>query len=68
MLAKAGVEVPVEIDLELDKYLDERGEKRLGRKPEQEIEDPFGIQKRFMPGAAVGAEDGEVREGGGEEK
>ncbi len=48
MLAQAGVEVPMHIDLELNKYLDDRGEKLLQRKPEQEIPDPFGIQERFL--------------------
>lgn len=51
MLAQAGVAVPATIDLELKKYVDERGEKRLMGKPEQEIKDLFGIQKRFMSGA-----------------
>ncbi len=68
MLAQAGVNVPVDIDLELDKYVDERGEKKLRRKPEQEIEDPFGLQKRFVPGVATSAAGGEVREESGGEK
>lgn len=50
MLAQAGVAVPATIDLELRKYVDERGEKKLMGKPEQEIKDPFGIQQRFMSG------------------
>lgn len=29
-------------------YLEDRGEKRLQRKPEQEIPDPFGLQERFI--------------------
>ncbi|MFW5855257.1 MAG: ammonia-forming cytochrome c nitrite reductase subunit c552, partial [Thermodesulfobacteriota bacterium] len=48
MLVQAGVEVPMNIDLELNKYLDDRGEKLLQRKPEQEIPDPFGLQERFL--------------------
>jgi nitrite reductase (cytochrome c-552) len=49
MLAQAGVKVPMDIDLELIKYVDERGEKKLKAKPEQEIKDPFGLQQRFLP-------------------
>jgi len=45
MLAKANVEVPVHIDLELKKYLNNRGEKKLNFKPEQEFKDPFGTQQ-----------------------
>ncbi|MBM9603741.1 ammonia-forming cytochrome c nitrite reductase subunit c552 [Desulfopila inferna] len=48
MLAEADVQVPMDIDLELTKYVDERGENKLMGKPEQEIEDPFGLQKRFL--------------------
>jgi nitrite reductase (cytochrome c-552) len=48
MLAQAGVQVPLNIDLELTKYVDERGEKKLMGKPEQEIKDPFGLQQRFL--------------------
>lgn len=40
-LTKAGVDVPAKIDLELPKYLNNRGEKKLMFKPEQEIKDPF---------------------------
>ena len=46
-LAKAGVDVPVQVDLELSKYLDQRGEKKLGGSPELEFKDPMGIQERF---------------------
>jgi nitrite reductase (cytochrome c-552) len=49
MLVKAGVEVPLKIDLELAKYVEERGEKKLMGKPEQEVKDPFGLQQRFQP-------------------
>ncbi len=48
MLAQAGVQVPMNIDLELAKYVDERGEEKLMGKPEQKVEDPFGLQKRFL--------------------
>jgi nitrite reductase (cytochrome c-552) len=46
-LAKAGVDVPMKVDLELKKYLEGRGEKKLGFDPKVEIKDPFGIQERF---------------------
>ena len=46
-LAKAGVDVPIQVDLELEKYLNERGEKKLGGSPELEFKDPIGIQDRF---------------------
>lgn len=49
MLAQAKVNVPLDIDLELAKYVDQRGEKKLVRHPEQEIKDPFGLQERFLP-------------------
>ncbi|PMP67834.1 MAG: ammonia-forming cytochrome c nitrite reductase subunit c552, partial [Thermodesulfobacterium geofontis] len=44
ILSQAGVKVPSKIDLELPKYLNNRGEKRLNFKPEQEIKDPFETQ------------------------
>lgn len=47
MFAKSGIQVPVSIDLELKKYLNNRGEKRLNFKPEQEFKDPFGIQQNI---------------------
>uniref|UniRef100_A0A7C4EPV9 nitrite reductase (cytochrome; ammonia-forming) n=1 Tax=Thermodesulfovibrio aggregans TaxID=86166 RepID=A0A7C4EPV9_9BACT len=47
MLAKAGVQVPVNIELELKKYLNNRGEKKLNFKPEQEFKDPFGTQQNI---------------------
>jgi nitrite reductase (cytochrome c-552) len=47
MLAKAGVDVPINIDLELKKYLNNRGEKKLKFKPEQEFKDPFGTQQNI---------------------
>ncbi len=48
LLAKADVEVPINIDLELAKYVEQRGEKKLIGHPEQEIKDPFGLQERFL--------------------
>lgn len=47
MIAQAGVQVPVNIDLELKKYLNNRGEKKLNFKPEQEFKDPFGTQQHI---------------------
>ncbi len=46
-LARAGVDVPQNVDLDLNKYLDKRGEKKLKFIPAQEIKDPFGTQARF---------------------
>ncbi len=46
-LAKTGVDVPVEIDLELEKYLTDRGETKVQFQPNQVIQDPFDVQKRF---------------------
>lgn len=43
-LSQAGVMVPAKVDLELPKYLNNRGEKKLNFKPEQEFKDPFGTQ------------------------
>lgn len=48
MLAQADVKVPMDIDLELAKYVEQRGEKKLMGRPEQEIKDPFGLQDRFL--------------------
>jgi len=47
MIAQAGVQVPVNIDLELKKYLNNRGEKKLNFKAEQEFKDPFGTQQHI---------------------
>ena len=44
-LTKAGVDVPVKVDLELAKYTNNRGVKKLMFKPEQELKDPYGVQK-----------------------
>ena len=49
MLVQAGEKVPMDIDLELAKYVEQRGEKKLVGRPEQEIKDPFGLQERFLP-------------------
>ncbi|HOD14075.1 MAG TPA: ammonia-forming cytochrome c nitrite reductase subunit c552 [Spirochaetota bacterium] len=53
-LAKAGVDAPQATPLELAKYLLNRGEKKLGFRREQEIMDPFDMQKYFTPPAAKG--------------
>lgn len=47
LLTKGGVAVPAEVQLELKKYLNNRGEKKLNFKPEQEFKDPFNLQKEF---------------------
>ncbi len=47
LLTKGGVEVPAEIQLELKKYLNNRGEKKLNFRPEQEFKDPFNLQEEF---------------------
>lgn len=44
ILSQAGVKVNPQIDLELAKYLNNRGQKKLNFKPEQEFKDPFGTQ------------------------
>ncbi|MEM4565049.1 MAG: ammonia-forming cytochrome c nitrite reductase subunit c552 [Archaeoglobaceae archaeon] len=44
-LQKANADVPIMIDLELEKYLNNRGEKMLKFKHEQEFKDPFGTQE-----------------------
>jgi len=47
VLAGQGVEVPIHVDLELEKYLNNRGDKKLMFKKDQEFPDPFGIQSFF---------------------
>jgi nitrite reductase (cytochrome c-552) len=47
MLARGGVAVPEKVDLELHKYLNNRGERKLKFKKEQELPDPYGLQKLF---------------------
>ncbi len=48
MLAGAGMDPGLETPLELGKYLNCRGEEGLGFEPDQEFEDPFGIQEFFL--------------------
>ncbi|MBN2079437.1 MAG: ammonia-forming cytochrome c nitrite reductase subunit c552 [Spirochaetes bacterium] len=54
LLAKAGVEVPDMIPLGLSKYLNNRGERRLMFKQEQELPDPFDLQGFFTSDASRG--------------
>jgi nitrite reductase (cytochrome c-552) len=53
-LTRAGIEVPENINLELAKYLNNRGEKKLNFKRDQEFKDPFDIQKYFTPDQSKG--------------
>lgn len=46
-LAGAGVALPEKVELELQKYLNKRGKKKLRFKKEQELPDPYGLQKFF---------------------
>ena len=54
VLTKGGVNLPVVINLELRKYLNKRGSKKLMFEPEQELKDPYGIQKEFVIEKAKG--------------
>jgi nitrite reductase (cytochrome c-552) len=54
LLSKAGIPVFESISLELGKYLNNRGVKPHIFKPEQEILDPFDIQKYFVPRQTMG--------------
>jgi nitrite reductase (cytochrome c-552) len=54
ILAKAGVEVPLNVNLEMDKYLNNRGKKPLNFRPEQEFKDPFGVQEMLTPRPSLG--------------
>jgi nitrite reductase (cytochrome c-552) len=53
-LAKAGVDVPANVNLELAKYLNERGVKKLKFNPAFEFQDPFGTQEMLTPAASLG--------------
>jgi nitrite reductase (cytochrome c-552) len=53
-LAKAGVEVPANINLEMTKYINQRGVKKLKFRPELEMKDPFGIQEMITPVKSMG--------------
>lgn len=47
-LTKAGVDVPLIINLELNKYLDARGKKKLKFNQQIVINDPYGIEEKFL--------------------
>jgi nitrite reductase (cytochrome c-552) len=47
ILAKAGIDEPAKVPLEMAKYLDDRGEKKLGAEPKIEIKDPMNLQDMF---------------------
>ncbi len=47
MLAAGGIQLPEKIDLELAKYLNNRGERGLTFRKEQQFQDPFGNQQIF---------------------
>jgi Cytochrome c552 len=53
-LARAGVDVPANVNLELAKYLNDRGVKKLKFNPAFEYEDPFGTQEMLTPTASLG--------------
>ncbi|MFW5861196.1 MAG: ammonia-forming cytochrome c nitrite reductase subunit c552 [Spirochaetota bacterium] len=53
-LAQKGIQVAEYPSLDLSKYLDNRGVRKLDFKPEQEFEDPFGLQKIFLPRSKMG--------------
>jgi nitrite reductase (cytochrome c-552) len=53
-LAKAGVDVPADINMEMAKYVNNRGVKKLKFKPEFEFKDPFGIQEMITPVKSMG--------------
>jgi len=53
-LAAKNINVPENQPLNLSKYLNDRGKRSLDFKPEQEFEDPFGLQKIFLPRSKMG--------------
>ena len=54
LLAAAGIDPGLEVALELGTYLNDRGEANLHFVPDQEFEDPFGIQEHFLSEEAKG--------------
>jgi nitrite reductase (cytochrome c-552) len=54
LLAKAGVELPADINLEIAKYINDRGTKKLKFRPEMEFADPYGIQEMLTPVSSQG--------------
>lgn len=53
-LAKAGADVPADINLELAKYANERGVKKLKFRPEFEFKDPYNLQDYVIPASSQG--------------
>ncbi len=47
MLSQAGIQVSEKINLNLLQYLNDRGQKKLKYKKDQQIKDPFNLQKNF---------------------
>jgi nitrite reductase (cytochrome c-552) len=47
ILARGGIQVPEKLELELLKYLNDRGKKKLRFKKNQQVKDPYDIQKIF---------------------
>jgi nitrite reductase (cytochrome c-552) len=47
MLTQAGVQVPEKIELNLLEYLNDRGQKKLKYKKDQQVRDPFNLQENF---------------------
>ncbi len=54
MLAKAGVDVPANMNLEMAKYLNDRGVKKLKFNPAMEFKDPYGVQDMLTPVSSLG--------------
>lgn len=47
MLASGGIKIPEKINLELLKYLNNRGKKKLKFKKDQQVKDPYDLEKHF---------------------
>ncbi len=47
ILAKAGVDTPMQVELEMAKYLDNRGDKKIMGDRSIEIKDPMNLQDTF---------------------
>jgi nitrite reductase (cytochrome c-552) len=54
LLAGAGLDPGMEVALEAGKYLNNRGEKGLNFKSDQEVKDPFGTQEKLLSDTAKG--------------
>ena len=48
------VKIPEFVNLELDRYINKRGSKKLNFIKNQELKDPYGTQKVFLPNRAKG--------------